>query len=493
MNSLRQRIISRYKKATATLLREADYLGEDNSNLCDYQQEKLDEIRGYERISTEEEIWETTRDKDIVYVADYHPLKANKLNFLDLIENGRDKERQTIIALEEFEQEEQRALAGFLQGHVSLERLLTKKGHGSRYLFREVLEYSREKGLRLLALDRDLNLKERDDNWAAIVASYVDRDNQIFLLAGENHLAEVHLPSKVRKIAPQLDDLIVLQNEEEIFWQLMGQGLENSVEAVKLKNGVYCINHVSPLLKRIVYANSLEEKKDRLDQSELLELYADELREILRSSLRLSNSYDSSTKVFSFHDQDLAGRLRRYGRLDQIEEDKAAEIISLIEDYAKKGRSITLLEQDLMYLGSDETKVIAEEVAHSLRQYSEVKNPYHDSVKRVFQNFYATVLEEAIGYLGSKLFDPARQPFVVPEIDKILNNLDQTSYLQIINQNSLLFDMVSHALGEELGETIYQRLEKGEYQIKNITRLFRRKFNARGTAQQEYRRLMGLR
>jgi len=493
MNSLRQRIIKRYKQACETMLRPADFFGEGNNPLRDYQQEKRDEINGYERISTEEEVAEAVRDKDLIYVADYHPLKANKLNFLDLIEKGRNGERQTIIALEEFEQEEQRALAGFLRGQVSLERLLARKGHDSRELFKEVLEYSREKGLWLLALDKNLSLRKRDENWATLVSSYADRGNQIFLLAGENHLAEVHLPGKVRKILPQLEDLIVLQNEEEIFWQLMEQGLENSVEAVKIKKGVYCINHVPPLLKKIVYTNSLEEKNDKLENSEILEVYTDELRKILRISLRLSNRYDSCTKVFSFHDQELTRRLMSYGRLDKMEDEKAAEIISLLNDYAKKGRSITLLEQDLLYLASDETRVIAEEVAHSLRQYREIENPYQDSQKKVLQNFYATVLEEAIGYLGSKLFDPAREPFVMAEIDVMFSCLDQVDYLQVVNPASPLFDMMTHTLGEELGETIHQRLEEGEYQIKDITKLFRRRFNVQGTAQQEYRRLMGLR
>jgi hypothetical protein len=497
MNSLRERVIREYKKAWRTILRDANPFGEGKPSLLRYHQEQQRELKGYERIASEEELERIVREKDVIYIGDYHSLRGAKLNFLNLVDKGRHPDKYTMIALEEFRQSDQESLDKFLGGDIELAELLriTTQVTGRRIEsgIKRILEYARDNDIEVIGIDTNESdsLKKRDTEWAKVIGRYIERSTQIFVLAGDNHVAKSHLPFKIRKLVEGVDDLVVFQNEERIFWQLMEQGIENSTSVVKVSEGSYCINHTPPLLKALVYANTSGYEDDNISNSDILELYLNRLRNILKDSLRLD--YDGlGARTFTFHDIDLERKLRLFSTNACGKQFIDEEDIQKILKCARDGRSITLVEANIMYLSTDKTCAVAKETAHSLRYGKKDANPYGEGEQRVLQNFYATVLEEAIGYIGSKIFDLSKNPSDTPEIWVSLIGTGQQTYLEIVNQSQPLFAIVSHALGEELGERLYQQLEKREIGIRDITNLFKRKFEKQGTAHQEFRRIMGL-
>ena len=526
--TLRQRVLREYKKAYReefNHIYERKDLSGVEGKLLKYYREQQRELKRFKKFSEEKEMWNDVQKSDIVYVGDFHPLYGVKLNFCDIIENTTD-DRKTIIALEEFLKEEQHLLDGFAKGEISkkeVKRFIERKPNNtSPSGIVKILTYARKKGIIVRGIDtykknpksRILSARLRDDFFAKQLTEIYTKNDfpRIFVLAGDIHVARCHLPKKTKKqLKETIKDLVIFQNEEQIFWQLMSLGKEHIVPLVKLYNGDYCINHTPPLLKELVFQNIHTPQEERDDTTGLLLQYIRVTQRIITQSLGI---YETNIPIdlVTFHDdKKIESLLLEY----QEEERIVKEDIPFIMAASAEGRSCSLIHnrKAIIYLASDEMEHIAEEIAHITQpiQLLPQRTLFNEPIKEMIQHFYSQIIEEAIGYIGSKMMVPTRQPFDIEEIDlkrhpllfDFIKNHHCIEKTGKINSMEKMFsetlekvltysDFLTHYFGGHLGEKIYNLNEKGNLSVTEIRTLFKRNFKYQNNAIQEYFRIITL-
>ncbi len=138
--------------------------------------------------------------------------------------------------------------------------------------FRQIFEVARMNGIPVIGIDCEprngFRFIRRRDNYAAekIVDIKIHHpDAKIFVVIGESHLAPSHLPARVKKAmgraAKRTRSVVVLQNLEEIYWQLAENGKEQE-EVVSLGEDRFCVFNTSPLAKYESYRQTIEKWRE---------------------------------------------------------------------------------------------------------------------------------------------------------------------------------------------------------------------------------------
>ncbi len=244
------------------------------------------------------DVIQAVRGADIVYGGDFHPLRRVKLEFLNIIKE-RDKSRDPVILLEEFLADDQPVLDQYLAGKIDIKTVRHQswdhEGQGSWRGFRLLLEYCRKHKIPVYGINHEGSLGQRDELAKTMIKPHLGQDRQLFVFVGEDHLAPEHLPGMVAgdhgagqggyenplALPPNgVQQTTVLQGVEDIFWQLLDKGIAHSTEAVVIRDGLFDLNNVPPLLRALVHDN-MQDGKDRLDSELLKRKYIDTLAETI--------------------------------------------------------------------------------------------------------------------------------------------------------------------------------------------------------------------
>lgn len=483
--SLRQKVIKEYRQAYRELLQFLDYhFAEQEQALPEfrrYYQEQQRELKNQPLVCSDHELEKELQASDLVYVGDFHPLRGPKLNFCDLIKNGRDPNRTTLIALEDFLPFDQPALQDFIAGKIKSQTLRrrtnkTKKaGCSSLRGLEKILLLGREPGIHIEPLGTEQSsLRRKDYFFARTICRLREEfpDSQLFVFAGDLHVARSHLPQKVSKLLNYpIKDTIVFQNEEKVFWQLMASGLEHSAFEVKVSPGTYCLNHTPPPLKAIVYDNCCEYESKRITSREVLTEYVNFIRRVMGRLLALEEAEHGGLTVFTSQEPDLRKSLKEHnGKSRPL----SSQDIEYLLQQAARGESCTLANHPLIYLANDGMESIAEEVAHNLNLEASYEN------RRLPRpsSFYTLILKEALGYFGAKLFVPHKKPLSSSELEgraqAFLAYPPPPS--ESVKLSPLEADSLIHYLGYQLGEQLYQSVDQGKLSLRKISHLFRERF-----------------
>ncbi|MFH1226646.1 MAG: ChaN family lipoprotein [Planctomycetota bacterium] len=218
-----------------------------------------------------------------------------------------------------------------------------------------------------------------------------------------------------RKGLPALKRLIICQNSERIYWKLASQGLEQTAEVVKIKDGVYCIMNSTPLMVFQSCLNWQYREKELKScpvhpgwcEGEKQEtLLPEEMAELVKAICEFLNleipPLDRFT-ICSAHDFDVLEKVKE--KLSSpIEKDRIAVDLARTESYF-------IREANLICLSNLSLNHAAEEAAHLIHYHyaltGEDGNPVE--VKRApIDNFYYNVIREALGFFGSKIINHKR-------------------------------------------------------------------------------------
>ena len=482
---------------------------------------------------------------DVVYVGDYHALPASQTFAAQMLREIASRSRQVILAVEMVYGRNQRVLDKWMAGEIEDSEFKRRIRYDLEWgydweSFRQIFEVARDYGVRVFGVDcpprNGLKFIRKRDHYAAarIVDIFLKNPGaKIVTVIGESHLATEHLPDKVRRLlrAHNLErrSVRVVQNAEEIYWQLVEKGREHTDVALVARN-TYCVFNTSPIAKYESYRQTINRWRsesaddDQLDLAPTIYNMIDTILGFLgvdkykacaqRAGEGVEVLVDYFPEVYSHVD---VATLRRVLRANKFGRNDIADIQRQV---TRKG-SCYIPGINTMFIGQFSLVHGGEESAHFVNMVlrGDVFSTEDHPRKRP-DLFYSSVMEEALGFFGSKLIDPSRNHFFETKIyefhrrdrEFIEANTEYTfeQFTAIINfillhkkfeksygqyddvpgplleglktRSRKIFSVMAHELGYYLGQQIYDGYHKGVITREEITALFRRRFAQPGSA-----------
>ena len=411
----------------------------------------------------------------------------------------------------------QAALDAWLAGRISERTFLGRIGYRAHQVFdvwpnfRPILELARDERLPVVAVDLasgpGVTLAERDRFAAARIAAALAAhpDRTLLVLAGQLHVAPVHLPAAVdRAVAARRrrrpSRLVVYQNLDEVWFELERQGVHHEVEAVRLRPGEVCLVNTSPLVAQQSYLDWLEVD----GEGDLLELSSPEhsFKQMARLVARflgvdVSQALDE-VEVYSSNDLSFLAMLRARGF-------SADELASLKRRILAR-ESCYIPQEMLAYLSSFSVNHAAEEATHFVRHV--VAGDRHEEALGLADAFYYRVIEEALAFCGSKVVNPRRKcpresrfrqllrdgtqeekrlsRWVLPHLEMLRGKKRVPGAVRFPGNDPELWNGVTHSLGYVLGEKLYHALLAGRFPKADLRRLFADPLDEPGAALTAY-------
>jgi len=534
------------QRATVTRLKK-DILGIDRNARRRYIRDFHDEFIRLDGPSSFDDLIVACFKADLVCIGDYHALPASQEFAARLVGEVADRSREVVLCLEMVYTRSQKALDRYMRGETEEAEFLK----GIRYdldwgydwpSFRRLFDVARERGISVFGIDCEPRsglryIGKRDAHAAARIAEIarLRPRAKIVVLIGESHLARNHLPRKIndnlKRRGLERRGVIVLQNLEEIYWQMAERGLRGDV--VTLGPDRFCVFNTSPIAKYEAYRRTIEvwqgdaEDQDDVDLSStvysmidtiLKFLRVDKYTHLVKRGVRGRDFLiDVYPEVYSgLEDGEMRQLLKAHGFSAEEVEEIAGHVVRHGSCYVPRMNAIFIGELNLVHA--------VEEAAHFVNLA--LKGEIYDAAPRQMPQhdlFYTGVLEEALGFFGSKLIDPGRNHFFETAFyqyyrkDKetieretpyryedfnaiihfiLLHKKFEQSYPQYDDVPPEILDgiragprranILIHELGYFLGQQIHDAYRAGVLTRGDIAHLFRGSFRESGSALKTY-------
>lgn len=539
--------IAFHRRMVSRLKREISRIDPNTSRryIRDFERE----FRSYRQLSSWDDLVLACYRADLIYVGDYHALGSSQTFASRLVSEVASRSRQLILAVEMVYGRNQRILDRWIAGRMSDEEFKRRIRYDLEWgydwsAFRQIFQTARAYGVKVFGIDcpprSGLRLIRRRDRYAARrLADIFERNPgaKIMVLIGESHLASGHLPAETRRQLQsrgmERRSVRVLQNVEEVYWQLVEAGQEHH-DVVSLSPSTFCVFNASPLAKYESYRQTIHRWKaesvdeEQLDLTPTIHHMIDTILRFLsidkyRLCLRRDGDcieylVDWFPEVYSRLD---AGTFRRILSSNHFSGPESAEIRRQMARtgscYVPRINSIFIGEFSLVHGG--------EEAAHfvNLALRGDVFRK-EGRLRRRADLFYGAVMEEALGYFGSKLIDPSRNHFFESKIyefhrkdpafieanteysyerfraiiDFILMHKRVERHYHTMDEvpekllegvrtrDRRLFSVLTHELGYYLGHQLYEGFHRGIIGREEIRILFRERFDDQGSALSRY-------
>lgn len=466
-----------------------------------YEREYMQAVSSYQRRVDVPALDHALRSAEVVYVGDYHTLPQAQKTFLRLLKR-LPAERPVVVALEFVRGRHQKTVDAFMADQISESAFLRGIQHESHWVFggwesfRPVFELAKERSHLVLGIDSmgrggaGASLHERD-RYAARRIARTARDHPdhiIMVLIGELHTAPAHLPQAVDERLGKLDltrkRLIVYQNCEEVYWRLQRRGLEHDTEVVRVAKDQYCLMNTPPIVCQQSFLNWLDIDEEG-PQLEAPEQNFKEYTRIIANffDLEIGEGVDE-VELATVVDLSFLQRLQRRG-------DFSAQDMRQIKRQVLRSESYYIPRAKMVYLGNLSVNHASEEATHFLRHVcSGSIEP-----RLLVDAFYARIIEEAIGFLGSKLINHKRKCAHLQHFERLARSRsagpEEKRLARLVLRHTRLesgkrvrgmaevyecevdlFNALTHVLGYRLGDKLYYGLVQGEITKVEIRELF---------------------
>jgi Haem-binding uptake, Tiki superfamily, ChaN len=239
--------------------------------------------------SSKRELLSAIEHADIVYGGDFHALAQAQRTHLRILRSLSD-ERPLVLALECFSTRSQKYLDAYMQGAISLDDLKKKTKWEKEWGFpwdhyKPLFELAKLRKFKLYGInapsreERSGAELQRRDRLAASTLKSISRKHPgalLYVIFGDLHLAQAHLPKAVRdEFGPRanLSEIVVHLNSEKIYFDLAEKNLELTTDVVRLGENAFCIQSSPPWVKWQSYLFFLDhanekESEDLLDDED---------------------------------------------------------------------------------------------------------------------------------------------------------------------------------------------------------------------------------
>ena len=323
-------------------------------------------------------------------------------------------------------------------------------------------------------------------------------------------------------------ELVIVQNIERIYWQLAERGHQH-VDVVRCSRTSYCVFNASPLAKYESYRQTIDRWKAEsvedagLDLTPTIYNMVDTILRFFRLDkysycLQEDGAFpellvDVFPEVYSDMDLD---QFQEVLRASSLSDDQMSEVTY----HVMRNGSCYVPRINAIFIGKFNLVHGGEEAAHFVNMT--LKGEIFDRGARVYPAadlFYVTVLEESLGFFGSKLIDPSRNHFFETEfyryhkkspavieretpygyrefreiIDFILlhKRFEHTygeyddvpeKLMEGIQSSDRRFSILTHELGYFLGQQLYDGYHAGIIRRRELLSLFQKSFEPGGEA-----------
>ncbi|OGQ07245.1 MAG: hypothetical protein A3G32_04525 [Deltaproteobacteria bacterium RIFCSPLOWO2_12_FULL_40_28] len=469
-----------------------------------YEREYLYCIRNYLRVSSPEEMRTAIAKAKLVYVGDYHTLNQSQKSFLKILKQLSEDQIPFVVAMEFIQKRHQRILDHYLQGKISDDLFFKKTGLKKHWFFdlwpnfKILFDFAKEKNISLYAIetnpDEDQSLKGRDHMMAQTIAwlTHKHEKEKIIVFVGDLHIAPKHLPNQVDRLSHTKSSRVILyQNGDAIYWNLAKRNKEDKVHVVRINKDSFCRMHTAPIISQQSYLNWLEHEEGLLDFSDAKHTFLEFLEQMAFFLDITLGPEKEDIEVFT------CGDLTFLNRLKESKKFKKARFRE-IKRQILCSQSYYLPEMKYVYIAKVSINHLAEEASHVLKHLmsgDESPRPMQDA-------FYANILNEALGFFGSKIINPKRKCARPMDFKNLIKTRGVAKYFlehekgismgQLMNSNRIasfnidLFLNLTHAIGYYLGERLFFALLENRLTKEQIRFLYEDPFEVEGDPQVRY-------
>ena len=510
-----------------------------NPNVARYGREYHRYLKSYQAISSKADLVRKALAGDVVYHGDYHTLRHSQRAVLAMLQELAGK-RPLILCLEMFHGRDQKWVDLYMSGALEEKAFLKKIGYARKWAYnwnpwRHILDFCRENGIPVLGMnleveDPEKSLMQRDIYSAQIIGQALIRHPGalVYVVDGDYHISPNHLPREVEArvghlgVSPQ--KTIIYQNAENLYWRL-AEACREEADVLQISPDSFCLMNTVPATKLQSYLDWLEYAEDgyfpvRGNWAELSgENYFVHLQNIIQNldslfqfkfpmeSLERLTVYSSRNLDFTEVIQgtpELRGKIRHINR-------KIRRGEGFLLDYQESG-----VESFLIYLPNSSINQAAEEATHFMNVVLRGQRDPGDGPAGGFDDFYANVLTEALGFFGSKMINEKRKAPTESALRQFLGKVRQgwdspnqaetvrvarlilqhlhlekrtgrerdfrRKFSGIYTSRSHLPQIFSTQLGYVLGNRLYYAVKTGLIPLRDVRALFYEGFSTPGEA-----------
>ncbi len=518
-------------------IRAADCMGR-----CRYLRDYAESFRTYGSVLTRAALHQRIAASDIVLIGDYHALPASQHFVTELVkEMTRETSRPVVLGLEAVFARHQNVLDEWMAREISenelRERIRFDLDWGYAWeSYRELLTVARAHAARVYGIDcmprtdmRRIAARDRHAASKILEIRAQNPDALVLVLFGESHLAPNHLPAMLRQAETPGRILTVLQNVDMLYWQAAGENCDR-VPAVEVSDDVVCAFTATPL-----------------DKYESYRLCIDRWRRIGAASPDIApsvyNLIDALLRFLNIDKYSPTNRTQPKFLVDMLPEvwcrTSPEQLQRLLERKGLNDFEVRRILNRVETNGACHVASVnaifattfgvergAEEAArfvHHACQGTLGRRAGSPERLTAEDDFYATVLTEALAYFGSRVLCPTRpsvreadlyplyaQPREEIEgqtiysyreymemIDFLVLHKDYEAYLhryrgmpELLRQGVLFAgakrEFVTSWLGQMLGTQLYEAYLNGRVAKRFLRSLFMRPLHRAGTARTAY-------
>lgn len=496
------------------------------------------EFQKFSALSTKRELLLEVLEGQVIFFGDYHTLSQAQRTVIRILRDSirvlHRKKRKVILALEMLTPKHDEWVEKFLRGKITEKEFLQRIGFQENWGFawenyRDLFEFARENRVEIRGINHPgsqnrPSLKARDQFAAKVIADMTLKDPTaiIFTLIGDLHLAEKHLPLELKRVLgkekAKRKTVIIHQNLEKLYWQLVERGLENFVDVVQIKKNVFCVMNTPPWVKLKSHLNWAELMAEA-GTIPPLETAAQAFEEMDYShevqDLTLTLAQFLGVKLPKMDDFQIYGPLD-LDLLKKSQKQKSRRgsfVQALNSKYAKVFRSYFIPEKNIIILNSLSLNHVAAQ--SSLYLHSNLSG-FRDVFENPKRDFYRFVWVEALGFLGAKVINPKRKCNGRLDLRKHLSKFKshtkdenlQSAQLALAHldwekeqayldsnlafffpsspKHNLLYYKTAKILGHLLGHALYQGILDTRLSIAEVRSLFYQPLNSSREAFQLY-------
>ncbi|HZR30703.1 MAG TPA: ChaN family lipoprotein [Terriglobales bacterium] len=537
---------------------EREIRASDPNSRRKYLRDFNEAFRTYQSVLSREQLQALFRSADVLLLGDYHALPASQNYAARLVEELAGGKRPLILGVETVFARDQHILDEWAAGEIDEDELRERLHFDYEwgYLwepFYELLQSARSANVPVYGLDclPRLDLRKiaaRDRHAVEKIAELRSRyaGAQVLVLFGESHLAPNHIPELLTQRLPKDRVLTVLQNIDPLYWKAAGERRER-VEAVRVNEDAVCVFNSTPLEKYESYRLCLDrwtrESAAAPDFAPTVYNLIDSLAHFLNMNSCSSHNgrqpkflVDLLPEVCCREDERLSRILQRKIAGEPDRRSIRARLEEYGTVYLPGVNSLYVREFQMMHVAEEATRFLHHACRGSVRRWNgnndinsngnghrfvESKADSHRVDPK--DRFYTRVLEQALGYFGSRILYPARPPVresdlyalytqspaeieektiysyaeYMRTIDFLVMHKDYETaprrYLDLpalvqegVRATGAKFEYVTRRLGYMMGTELYDAYLAGRISKRFLRSLFMRKLDRLGSAPETY-------
>lgn len=380
----------------------------------------------YRSLLSSEQLASELLHADILLIGDYHALPASQHFAVEVLQTIHEGGKTPTLGLEAIFASDQDLLKEWQRQKISDSELRQRLHFDFEWGYewapmRELLLAARKLGSAVYGLDcaprHDLRtITARDRHTAEKIAEMRKQhpESPLVALLGESHLAPTHLPELLRRLRPQDRILTVLQNKDALYWRATAK-VNHNARAVRVGQDVVCVFTASPLEKYESYRLCLERwQQERRSGGgfgptfyNLLDALSKFLNIPKYSCHNGSPPMDLMDSFPEVRSENSIKGFHKYLLRREVSAQQSKESLAQLEErgscYISQCNTILVQRLDVTAAAEDVSRFLHRACRKEL--FSVI--PAAEAIAPG-DVFYATTVEHALAYLGSRILNPAR-------------------------------------------------------------------------------------